>query len=148
VSRALYLTHLNLCKTCFKNRLAILLKRIAVCSARYCFHQHCIMILNLRNCKTFCISQFICNLICEWSIYVPLWHCAPSQPFAHVHVYPLMLSAHVPPFWQGVDAHSSISTHDKTGYKLLKHSVIKLYVTDIKQLREEIWRTHICHCYK
>ena len=38
---------------------------------------------------------------------ISVWHTAPSQPGAHTHVYDALPSMQTPPFWHGIDAHSS-----------------------------------------
>ena len=40
---------------------------------------------------------------------LPVWQFVPSYPGAHVHVYWFIWSLQVPPYWQGLLAHSFVS---------------------------------------
>ena len=41
--------------------------------------------------------------------YLLVWQLFPSNPSRHLHVYPLIPSSHVPPFWHGPELHSFTS---------------------------------------
>ena len=53
---------------------------------------------------------FLFNLLC----YLLYWQNSPLKPDTHSHVNLFTKSVHWPPFWQGLDRHSSISEIEYT----------------------------------
>ena len=56
------------------------------------------------------------ELLLWWSLkistkHIPVSQSVPVNPSAQTHVYPLALSIHVAPFWQGLLLHSFASEH-------------------------------------
>lgn len=57
--------------------------------------------------------NFVVIAWCGMATCLPNWHTFPSQAAGHSHLKASSSSMQVPPFWQGAEAHSSISESNK-----------------------------------
>lgn len=49
--------------------------------------------------------------------HLPNWHMLPSQAVRHSQLKPFTRFAHIPPFWHGDEAHSSISASNEWDFR-------------------------------
>lgn len=86
-----------------------------------CIHKHNLTIIVIPRHKTYrryettaectntTTNKLRLELQCYWPVWVWCWQWEPLQFWGQVHLYWLIPSTQVPPFWQGLLAHSLTS---------------------------------------